>query len=94
MVALFEICQFQMSTHLLIQKLPLLHLVHEIAFEVRFYNMHFQVCATLTLQEAAEAYLVGLLEDTNLCAIHAKCITIMPKDIWLVWHICGKHLHY
>ena len=48
----------------------------------------------LCLQEAAEAYLVGLLEDTNLCAIHAKRVTIMPKDIQLAWSICGEHLQY
>ena len=34
------------------------------------------------------------LEDANLCAIHVKCITIMPKDIQLAWHICGEHPHY
>ena len=56
--------------------------------------MHFQVHAILTLQEAAEAYLVGLLEDANLCPIHAKCTTIMPKDIQLAQHIHGEHLHY
>ena len=52
--------------------------------------MHFQVPAILTLQEAAEAYLVRLLEDANLCAIHMKCITIMPKDIQLAWCIHGE----
>ena len=44
--------------------------------------MHFQVCAIQTLQEAAEAYLVGFLEDAKLCAIHTKSITIMPKEIY------------
>ena len=42
------------------------------------------------LQEAAEAYLVGLFEDSNLCAIHAKWVTIMPKDIQLARHIRGE----
>ena len=56
--------------------------------------MCFQVHAILTLQEAAEAYLVGLLKDTNLCTIHTKGITIMPKDIQLAWYVCGEHLHY
>ena len=46
------------------------------------------------LQEAAEAYLVGLMEDANLCAIHAKWVTIMPKDIQLAHHIWGEHLQY
>ena len=79
---------FKKSTDLLICKLPFSHLVHEIALEVGQYDMWFQMHAILTLQEAAEAYLVGLLEDTNLCTIHAKCITIMPKDIQLAQHIC------
>ena len=69
---------------LLICTLSFLHLVCEIALEVRRFDMHFQVHVILTLQEAAEAYLVGLLEDANLCVIHTKCITIMPKDIHLV----------
>ena len=46
------------------------------------------------LQQAAEVYLVGLMEDANLCAIHMKQVTIMAKDIHLAWHICGEHLHY
>ena len=93
-VALCEIHLFEKSTDLLIHKLPFSHLVCEIALEVGHYNMHFQVHAILTLQEVAEAYLAGLLEDTNLCAIYAKCITIMPKDIQLAWCVHGKHLHY
>ena len=56
--------------------------------------MHFQGHAIICLQEAAEAYVVGLMEDTNLCAIHAKRVTIMPKDIQLACCICGEHLHY
>ena len=79
---------------LLIWKLPFLHLVCKIAIDVGKYDMHFQVHTILTLQEAAEAYLVELLEDADLCAIHVKCITIMPKDIQLVHHIRGEHLHY
>ena len=43
-----------------------------------------------SLQEASEAYLVGLFEDTNLCAIHAKRVTIMPKDIQLARRIRGE----
>ena len=93
-VALCEICQFQKIMELLIWKLSFSWLVHEIALEVGKYDLHFQACAILCLQEAAEAYLVGLLEDTNLCAIHAKRVTIMSKDIQLAWHICGKHLHH
>ncbi len=52
--------------------------------------MRFQGTAILALQEAAEAYLVGLFEDSNLCAIHAKRVTIMPKDIQLARRIRGE----
>ena len=93
-VALHEIHQFQKSTELLIHKCPFSHLVCKIAQEIGKYDMHFQVCAVLTLQEAVEYYLVIALEDTNLCAIHVKCIIIMPKDIQLASCICGEHLHY
>ena len=44
----------------------------------------------IVIQEASEAYLVGLFEDTNLCAIHAKRVTIMPKDIQLARRIRGE----
>ena len=51
--------------------------------QVGKYDMYFQGHAIICLQEAAEAYIVGLMEDTNLCTIHAKQVTIMPKDIQL-----------
>ena len=78
-VALREIRRYQKSTDLLIRKLPFKKLVKEIAIEFNsiISNIRFQATAMLALQEAAEAYLVGLFEDTNLCAIHAKCVTIM-----------------
>ncbi|KAK7803278.1 hypothetical protein U0070_011459 [Myodes glareolus] len=50
-------------------------------------DLRFQSSAVMALQEASEAYLVGLFEDTNLCAIHAKRVTIMPKDIQLARRI-------
>ena len=53
-------------------------------------KVRFQSLAIKALQEASEAYLVGLFEDTNLCAIHAKRVTIMPKDIQLARRICGE----
>jgi histone H3/H4 len=64
-------------------------LVREIAQHL-IPDLHFQSSALLALQEAAEAYLVGLFEDTNLCAIHAKRVTIMPKDIQLARRIRGE----
>ena len=81
-VALREIRRYQKSTDLLIRKLPFQRLVREIAQDFK-NDLRFQGSAVLALQEAAEAYLVGLFEDTNLCAIHAKRVTIMPKDIQL-----------
>ena len=93
-VALWEICLFQKSTEILIWKLPFLQLVCEIALEVGMYDLCFQGHAIICLQESAEAYIVGLMEDVNLCAIHTKRVTIMPKDIQLAWCICGEHLHY
>ena len=53
-------------------------------------DLRFQSSAVVALQEASEAYLVGLFEDTNLCAIHAKRVTIMPKDIQLARRIRGE----
>ena len=88
-VALQEIRRFQKSTELLIRKLPFQRLVREIAQSFKT-DLRFQSAAVGALQEAAEAYLVGLFEDTNLCAIHAKRITIMPKDIQLARRIRGE----
>ena len=88
-VALREIRKYQKSTELLIRKLPFQRLVREIAQDFKT-DLRFQGSAVLALQEAAEAYLVGLFEDTNLCAIHAKRVTIMPKDIQLARRIRGE----
>ena len=89
-VALREIRKFQKSTDLLIRKLPFQRVVREIAGEFKS-DLRFQSQAVLALQEAAEAYLVGLFEDTNLCAIHAKRVTIMPKEMQLARRIKGEH---
>ncbi|CAH3195862.1 unnamed protein product, partial [Porites evermanni] len=88
-VALREIRRYQKSTELLIRKLPFQRLIREIAQDFKT-DLRFQSSAVLALQEAAEAYLVGLFEDTNLCAIHAKRVTIMPKDIQLARRIRGE----
>ncbi|PNH02820.1 histone H3 [Tetrabaena socialis] len=91
-VALREIRKYQKSTELLIRKLPFQRLVREIAQDFKT-DLRFQSQAVLALQEAAEAYLVGLFEDTNLCAIHAKRVTIMPKDIQLARRIRGERIY-
>ncbi|XP_042596018.1 histone H3.3A-like [Cyprinus carpio] len=88
-VALREIRRYQKSTELLIRKLPFQRLVREIAQDFKT-DLRFQSAAIGALQEASEAYLVGLFEDTNLCAIHAKRVTIMPKDIQLARRIRGE----
>ena len=95
-VALKQIRQYQKSTELLIRKLPFQRLVREIAGDSDVIRsplcgkVRFQSAAIMALQEASEAYLVGLFEDSNLCAIHAKRVTIMPKDIQLARRIRGE----
>ena len=88
-MALREVKRYQKSTELLIRKLPFQRLVREVA-ESFFPLIRLQPTAIEALQEASEAYLVTLFEDTNLCAIHAKRVTIMPKDIQLARRIRGE----
>ncbi len=89
-VALREIRRFQKSTDLLIKKAPFQRVVREIAGDVKTDEIvRFQGSAVLALQEAAEAFLVQTFEDTNLCAIHAKRVTIAPKDIQLARRLRG-----
>ncbi|KAK1344537.1 hypothetical protein QTO34_013234 [Cnephaeus nilssonii] len=80
--------RYQKSTEL-IRKLPFQRLVQEIALEFKT-DLRFQHAAIGASQEASEADLGGLFEDTNLCAIHAKRVTIMPKDIQLAPRITGE----
>ena len=87
-VALKGIRHYQGSTALLIRKLPFQRLVREIAQDFKT-DLRFQSAAILCLQEVSEAYLVKLFNDANLCAIHAKRVTIMPKDILLARRIRG-----
>ena len=91
-VALREIRQYQKSVNLLLRKKPFQKLVREIVQDVRRSpdQLRMQSTALLALQEAAEAYLVGLFEDTNLLAIHASRVTIMPKDMMLARRIRGE----
>jgi histone H3 len=88
-VALREIRKYQKSTELLIRKLPFQRLVREVAEGFK-QDLRFQSHAIMALQEASEAYLTSLFEDTNLCAIHAKRVTIFPKDIQLARRIRGE----
>ncbi|GJV51954.1 histone H3.2-like protein [Tanacetum coccineum] len=88
-VALREIRKYQKSMERLIRKLPFQRLVREIAQDFKT-DLRFQSNAVDVLQEASEGYLVGLFEDSNLCAIHAKRVTIMPKDMQLARRIMGE----
>lgn len=88
-VALREIRRYQKSTELLIRKLPFQRLVREIAQDFKT-DLRFQTSAVMALQEASESYLIGVFEDTMLCAIHAKRVTIMPKDMQLARRIRGE----
>ena len=85
-VALRGIRRYQRSSELLIRQMPFQRLVREIAQTHNPY-LQFQSGAILALQESAETYLMGLLEDSNLCAIHAKRVTIMPKNMQLARQI-------
>jgi histone H3 len=88
-VALREIRRYQKSTKLLLRKLPFQRLVREIAQDLK-PDLRFQSTGILALQEASEAYLVSLFEDTNLAAIHAKRVTIMPQDMKLARRLRGE----
>ena len=87
--ALREIRRYQKNTELLIRKLPFQRLVREIAQDFRS-DLRFESHAIMAMQEASEAYLTSLFEDTNLCAIHAKRVTIFPKDMQLARRIRGE----
>ncbi|KAM4055645.1 core histone h2A/H2B/H3/H4 domain-containing protein [Hirsutella rhossiliensis] len=90
-VALREIRQYQSGTKLLLLKLPFMRLVREIGMDFRPRGREFrwQSQAIQALQEAAEAFMVHLFEDAQLCAIHARRVTVMQKDIQLARRIRG-----
>ena len=89
--ALMEIRKFQKSSNLLIPKLPFSKVLREICSKICMKDMRFQSAAIMALQEATEAYLVTLFEDTLLCAIHAKRVTVMPRDMKLARRIRGEN---
>ena len=82
-VALRQIRKYQKSTELLCRKLCVARLIREVAQDFKI-DLCFQATALLAIQEAMEAWVVRLMEDMNLCMIHAKCVTIQPKDLKLV----------
>ena len=99
-VALREIRRYQSTTENLIKRTPFQRLIREISQEYRIcpdgpgtpsVQVRFQSTAIAALQEVAENYIVGLFEDVNLLAIHARRVTIMPRDIRLALRIRGDH---
>eukprot|EP00400_MALV-I_sp_L67-5_P000970 gene970-1147_t len=87
--ALREIKKYQKSTNLLLRKSPFARLVRELTESFKT-DLRYQRTALEALQESAEAYIVGLFEDTNLCAIHGKRVTIFPRDMQLAKRLRGE----
>ena len=103
LLALCEIRRYQQSTESLIRRTPFNKLIKEISQEYRIcpnglgtpsVQVHYQSTALAALQEAAENFLVGLFEDVNLLAAHAKRVTVMPRDIRLALRIQGDQSHW
>jgi histone H3 len=88
-VALREIKRYQKATTLLLPKAPFQRFIRSICDGIDG-QLRFQSQALLALQEAAESYLTGLFEDTNLCAIHANRVTVMKKDLILARRLRGE----
>ena len=88
-VALREIRRYQKGTELLLRKAPFQRLVREVASSLK-EGLRFQSSAVAAIQEATESYVVSLLADTNLCAIHTRRVTIMPRDVHLTRRLRGE----
>ena len=103
LLALREIHRYQQSTESLIRRTPFNKLIKEISQEYKIcpegpgtpsVQVRFQSTALASLQEATENFLVGLFEDVNLLAVHAKRVTIMPCDISLALRIRGDQTRW
>ena len=88
-VALREIRRYQKGTELLLRKAPFQRLVRELATSHK-QGLRFQSSAVQAIQEATESWAIGLLSDSNLCAIHAKRVTVMNKDLHLARRLRGE----
>lgn len=88
-VALREIRRYQKGTDLLLRKAPFQRLVREVAAAHKD-GLRFQASAVAAIQEATESYVVSLLSDTNLCALHSRRVTIMPRDVHLARRLRGE----
>ena len=92
-VALRDIRRYQKNTELLIKRAPFIRLCRELAQDFKT-DLRFRADSLVALQEASEAYLVGLFTDSVLCSIHAKRVTVMQKDIKLAYRIRGDSRRY
>ncbi len=88
-VALRQIRKFQKSTDLLLLKAPFQRLVREVATSQK-EGLRFAASAVAAIQEATESAIVSLLSDANLCALHSKRVTVMPKDLSLARRLRGE----
>lgn len=96
-VSLRDIRKYQRTTELLIKKAPfkrcVVHSANQAASGSSFpTGVRFQKDAIIALQEATEAYVVGLFEDSNLECIHGKRVTVSPKDVQLARRIRGERM--
>ena len=91
-VALAEIRHYQRTAGPLLRRLPFVAVVREVTRQMFEETYRWTTEALMALQEATEDFLVGLLEDCNLCAIHAKRVTIMQDDMRLARRIRGPLL--
>lgn len=90
-VVLRDIRRYQKSTDTLMARAPFYRLVRKLAGDVSSVrDLRWQQNALQALQEATEAYLTGMFEDSNLCALHAKRVTVMPRDMQLARRIRGE----
>ena len=88
-VALRQIKKYQKTTDLLMRKAPFQRLVRELATGHKD-GLRWQASAVLALQEATESYVVGVLADSNLAALHAKRVTVMARDLQLARRLRGE----
>ena len=85
-----EIRRYQKRFDFFCRKLPFQRLMLEISDDMKA-DLRWHGAVIIALQEASESYLVNLLEDSNMIAINAKHVTIMPKDMFLVKWIRSHH---
>jgi len=88
-VALRQIAKMQKSTDLLLRKAPFQRLVREVATSQK-EGLRFAASAIAAIQEATESYVVSLLSDANLCALHTRRVTAMPRDLHLARRLRGE----